>query len=287
MNFEILGQTLISGILTGGLYALIAIGLTMIFGVLKIINFAHGEFLMLGMYLSFFLTSGLGLDPYLAVVFVIPVFFTFGLLIQWGLVNRVMGADPDIQILLTLGISMVLQNVAVLAWGPHLRTEQTAYLLKVISVGPWNINSTRLIAFVFSLVLTSSLYLFLKTSFLGKCIRACSDSPRGAQVVGIRVRRLYLIAFGIGAACAAAAGTFIMPFYYVDPHVGMSFVLIAFVVVVLGGMGSFVGAMLGGFIVGIAESFGALFLAASMKQVVPFVIFVLVLFFRPSGLFGK
>lgn len=287
MNVEILGQTLISGILTGGLYALIAIGLTMIFGVLKIINFAHGEFLMLGMYLSFFLTTGIGLDPYLAVVIVLPAFFVFGMLIQWGLINRVMGLDPDIQILLTLGISLVLQNFAVLVWGPHLRSEQTSYLLKVVTVGPWNINSTRLIAFFFSLVLTSALYFFLKTTFIGKSIRACSDAPAGAMVVGINVHRLYLIAFGIGTACAAAAGTFIMPFYYVDPHVGLPFVLVAFVVVVLGGMGSFLGAMLGGFIVGIAESCGALILPGSMKQVVPFIIFVLILLFKPTGLFGK
>lgn len=287
MDSTILVQTLISGILTGGLYALVAVGLTMIFGVLRIINFAHGEFLMLGMYLSFFLTTGLGLDPYLGVVIVIPVFFLFGMLVQLGLVNRVMGADADIQILLTLGISLVLQNFALFVWGPHLRSEQTSYLLNVLVLGPWNINSTRLIAFAFSLALSGALYLFLKASFIGRCIRACADAPRGAQVVGINVGRVNLIAFGIGTACAAAAGTFIMPFYYVDPHVGMSFVLVAFVVVVLGGMGSFSGAMVGGFIVGIAEAFGALAFPASMKQVVPFVIFVLILFFRPTGLFGQ
>ena len=197
-----------------------------------------------------------------------------------------MGADSDIQILLTLGLSLFIQNFALLIWGPHLRSEQTSYLLTVFTIGPWNINSTRLIAFIFSLVVTGALYAFLKFSFLGRCIRACSDEPAGARVVGINVGRVNLIAFGIGTACAATAGTFIMPFYYVDPHIGMSFVLVAFVVVVLGGMGSFFGALLGGFIVGIAESFGALILPASMKQVVPFVIFVLILFFRPMGLFG-
>ena len=175
MDPVVFGQAVISGILTGGLYALLAIGLTMIFGVLKIINFAHGEFLMLGMYLSFFLTSGLKLDPYLSVVVAIPIFFVFGVLIQKSLMNRVMNASHDIQILLTLGLSLFLQNLALFLWGPNLRSVQSSYLLTVISVGPLNINYTRLIAFIFALVLTAVLYVFLKRGDTGKAIRACSE----------------------------------------------------------------------------------------------------------------
>jgi branched-chain amino acid transport system permease protein len=287
MDSTVIGQAIISGILTGSLYALIAIGLTMIFGVLKIINFAYGEFLMLGMYLSFFLTTGLKLDPYFSVLFAIPIFFLIGVFIQWGLVNRVLNSSGDIQMLLTLGLSLFLQNLALFLWGPHLKSIQTKYLLKIFTFGSLNINSTRLIALFFSLVLTGVLYLFLKKSDVGKAIRACSEERYGAQVVGINVQRMYLLAFGIGTACAGAAGTLLMPFYYVDPHVGTAFILGAFVIVILGGMGNFAGALVGGFIIGFAEAFGAVILAASLKQVVTFVIFVLILFFKPNGLFGK
>jgi branched-chain amino acid transport system permease protein len=287
MDATVIGQTIISGILTGGLYALVAIGLTMIFGVLKIINFAHGEFLMLGMYLSFFLTTGLKLDPYFSVLFAIPIFFLIGIVIQKGLIDRVVRSSHDIQILLTLGLSLFLQNLALFIWGPHLKSMQSMYLLKVFRIGTLNINSTRLIAFVFALAMTGVLYIFLKRSDIGKAIRACSEERRGAQVVGINIQKMYLLAFGIGSACAGVAGTLLMPFYYVDPHVGMGFVLVTFVVVILGGMGSFIGALIGGFIIGIAEAFGAIILPAALKQVVTFVIFVLILFFKPTGLFGK
>ncbi len=287
MDASVLGQTAISGVLTGGLYALVAIGLTMIFGVMKIINFAHGEFLMLGMYFSFFLTTGLKLDPYFSVLFAIPIFFLIGILVQKGLIHRVIGSSADIQILLTLGLSLFLQNLALLLWGPHLKSMQSAYLLKVFRFGTLSINSTRLIAFLFALAITYVLYVFLKKADIGKAIRACSEEKRGAQVVGIDIQKMHLVSFGIGTACAGVAGTLLMPFYYADPHVGAGFVLVAFVVVVLGGMGNFLGALFGGFVIGLAEAFGAIILPAALKQVVTFVIFVLILFFKPTGLFGK
>ena len=277
MDATIIGQTIISGVLTGGLYALVAIGLTMIFGVLKIINFAHGEFLMLGMYASFFLVTGLNLDPYLSAILIIPIFFLIGIMVQWGLMNRVVSAPHDIQILLTLGLSLFLQNLALVLWGPHLRSIQSHYLLRVFSLGSLHINSTRLIAFGFAIILTAVLYFFLKKADVGKAIRASSEQRRGAQVVGINIVRMYLIAFGIGTACAGSAGALFMPFYYADPHIGFSFVLVAFVVVVLGGMGSFGGALVGGFIIGFAEAFAAIIMPASLKQVVTFSIFIIIL----------
>lgn len=287
MDGTVIGQAIISGFLTGGLYALLAVGLTMILGVLKIVNFAHGEFLMLGMYVSYFITNGLNVDPYLTVLAIIPLFFLFGAFIQWGLINRILTSGTDIQILFTLGLSLFLQNLALYLFGPHIRSTQNDYLLKILSFGPFNINSTRLIAFLFALAITAICYLFLRYGYTGKGIRACAEQKRGAQVAGININRMYLVAFGIGSACAGAAGALLMPFYYVDPHIGASFVLVAFVVVVLGGMGNFIGALVGGFIIGLAESLAAIFIPASLKQIVTFVIFITILFFKPTGLFGK
>lgn len=287
MDSTLIGQVIISGFLTGGLYALVAVGLTMIFGVLKFINFAHGEFLMLGMYLSYFLTTFLKLDPYVGLLVIIPVFFLFGVFIQWGLIDRIINSPHDIHILFTLGLSMFLQNIVLFILGPHMRSVHTKYLTKVYTVGSLNINSTRLIAFIFALVITFVLYLFLLKSDTGKAIRACADEKKGARVVGIDIGKMYLIAFGIGIACAGAAGGLLMPFCYADPHVGWTFILPAFVVVVLGGLGNFIGALFGGFIIGFAEAFGSIILPDSLKQVVTFAILVMILFFKPTGIFGK
>jgi branched-chain amino acid transport system permease protein len=192
----------------------------------------------------------------------------------------------EIQILLTLGLFMFLQNLALLVFGPHVRSIETEYAFNIITIGSTNFASTRLIMFIFTIVFTIALYIFLKKTDLGKAIRACSEESYGAMLVGINVKRVYMIAFGIGTACAASAGSLIMPIYYVDPHMGITFVMTAFVVVVLGGMGNFMGALIGGFIIGLAEAFGSILLSASLKQIVTFTIFVLILLFRPTGLFG-
>lgn len=286
MDMNLLVQVAINGLLTGGVFAIIAIGLTLIFGVLEIVNFAHGEFVMLGMYASYFLYIFLGIDPYLSLLIVMPVFFFFGILIQKSLIERVMKARFHIQILLTLGLMLFLQNFAQFAWSSDFRSVKLAYSSSVFQVGEFIINIPRLIACFLALVIAGVLYFFLKKTDLGMAIKACAVEKEGASIVGINVERIYLIAFGIGIACAGAAGSILLPFFYVSPNVGSVFTLTAFVIVVLGGMGNFVGALLGGFIIGAAEAMGEIFLPGALKQVVSFVIFILILFFRPMGLLG-
>jgi branched-chain amino acid transport system permease protein len=286
MDMNLLVQVAINGLLTGGVFAIIAIGLTLIFGVLEIVNFAHGEFVMLGMYASYFLYIYWGIDPYLSLLIVMPVFFFFGILIQKSLIERVMKARFHIQILLTLGLMLFLQNFAQFAWSSDFRSVKLAYSSSVFQVGEFIINIPRLIACFLALVIAGVLYFFLKKTDLGMAIKACAVEKEGASIVGINVERIYLIAFGIGIACAGAAGSILLPFFYVSPNVGSVFTLTAFVIVVLGGMGNFVGALLGGFIIGAAEAMGEIFLPGALKQVVSFVIFILILFFRPMGLLG-
>ncbi|HKI98142.1 MAG TPA: branched-chain amino acid ABC transporter permease [bacterium] len=287
MFWAFLTQSLINGLLTGGVYGLIAVGLTLIFGVMKIINFAHGSLMMLGMYATFWAWSALHLDPYASLIVSVPLLFVLGALIQKFLVAPVMNAPEHNQLLLTLGIALFVENAALFAFTADPRFVQTHYLSVNYYVGPLTIKLVHLIAFGASLLITLLLYLLLSRTDLGKAIRAAAEEPEGALLMGIDVRRIFWISFGIGSACVGAAGTLISPFFPVDPHVGGLFVITAFVVVVLGGMGSFGGALLGGIIVGVGESVGAMFLPGSMKQMVTFVLFVLILLFRPNGLFGR
>lgn len=287
MDFNLLLQVVINGFLTGGVFALIAIGLTIIFGVLDIINFAHGEFVMLGMYCSYFLFTLAGIDPYLSILIVIPVFFVFGMLVQQFLIEKVMKARLQIQILLTLGLMLFLQNWAQFMWRSDYRTAKLGYSLSVYNLGGIMVSFPKLIACVLALGIAAILYLILKKTDIGIAIRACTVEKEGAALVGINVKKIYLFAFGIGTVCAGVSGSILVPIFYVSPTVGSVFVLTAFVIVVLGGMGNFVGALIGGFIIGIAESVAELFLPGSLKQVVSFVIFILILFFRPMGLMGR
>jgi branched-chain amino acid transport system permease protein len=286
MDMNLLLQVTINGLLTGGVFAIIAIGLTLIFGVLEIVNFAHGEFVMLGMYASYFLFTIWGIDPYLSLLIVMPLFFFFGMLIQKSLIERVMKARFHIQILLTLGLMLFLQNFAQFAWTSDFRSVKLPYSSSVLQLGEFIISVPRLIACFLALGIAGGLYFFLKKTDLGLAIKACAVEKEGAAIVGINVERIFLIAFGVGIACAGAAGSILLPFFYVSPNVGSVFVLTAFVIVVLGGMGNFVGALLGGFIIGAAEAIGELFLPGALKQVVSFIIFILILFFRPMGLLG-
>ena len=278
-------QAVISGILIGGVYSLVAIGLTLVFGVMKIINFAHGSFLMLGMYVTYWLFIFLKMDPYVSLLLSIGALFLIGFLIQKYLINFIIDAPEHMQILFTIGIALLIENLVLLVWRPNFRSLELSYGVATITVGNLNVSITRLIAFSFSIFLTLLLYLFLKFTDLGKALRAAAFEKEGALLVGINVRNIYIIAFAIGAACVGAAGTLVAPFFYIYPYVGGVFVILAFIIVVMGGMGNFWGAFVCGIIIGVSESVGALFFPGSLKQIVPFAIFIIVLLFKPSGLF--
>ena len=281
-------QALVSGLLIGGVYALIAVGLTLIFGVMNIINFAHGEFLVFGMYFAFFCSLLLGLDPYVSAVLVLPLFFLVGWAVHAGLISRVVESGHEIQILLTLGLSLVLQHLAQYLFSPDFQSLQVPYGSTTFAFFDARVSLPRLLACAVGLALSIALYLFLKHTDLGKCLRACAEEREGSLAVGIDVEKMYKIAFGLGTACVALAGVLMTPFFYVAPSVGVPFTLTAFVVVVLGGLGNIMGALVGGLIVGAVESLGEVLLpSAALKQVGTFTIFILILLLRPQGLFGQ
>lgn len=280
-------QLIINGLLLGGMYALISIGLTLIFGVLEIINFAHGEFLMLSMYASFWLFQLYGIDPYLSLLIILPLFFLIGLAIQRAIIQPILNAPPLNQIFMTVGLSMVLQNLALFVWRADYRTVKTAYSALTLKTSGLMISFPRLVAFILAMGVIGALLIFLKKTYTGKAIRALAQERRAAMLVGINVYRTYQIAFGIGIACVGAAGAILMPVYFVFPSVGALFVLIAFVVVILGGYNSLTGALIGGLIIGVVEAFSGFFISPHLREAISFVIFILILLFRPRGLFGR
>lgn len=282
----ILIPAILNGLLTGAVYALVALGLTLIYGVLHIINFAHGAALMMALYGVYFLYRKLGLDPYLALPVMVPVMFAAGYaLYRWVIGKASHGKDENI-LLVTLGVSIVLENLALLFWTSDTRTIETKYTFTTVAIGPALIALPKLAAFAGALVATAILLAIVARTDLGRAIRACAKERQGAQLVGIDVEHVYAMSFGIGLACLGAAACFLLPAYYVNPQVGNGFVLIAFTIVVLGGMGSFAGALVGGFLIGVVESLGGLWLGESLGQIGIFLIFIIVLLFRPRGLFG-
>jgi branched-chain amino acid transport system permease protein len=286
MDITIL-QLVINGLLLGGMYALISIGLTLIFGVLEIINFAHGEFLMLAMYASFWLFQLYGIDPYVSLLIILPLFFFVGVAVQKVTIQPILNAPPLNQIFMTVGLSMVLQNVALFVWTADYRTVKTAYSGLTLKTAGLLISFPRLVAFLLAMGLIAVLLIFLKKTYTGKAIRALAQERKAAMLMGINVYRTYQIAFGIGIACVGAAGAMLIPVYFVFPSVGSLFVLIAFVVVILGGYNSLIGSLVGGLLIGVVESFSGFFISPHLKEAIYFVIFILILLFRPAGLFGR
>lgn len=287
MDLITLIQAVVSGLIIGGIYSLIAVGLSLIFGVMGIINFAHGALMMLSMYVTYWLVTLLGFNPYATLIITVPLLFLVGALIQRFLIDRVLSAPETIQILLTLGIALWIENMALVLWQADFRSVVPAQQLSNLYIDDIMINLPRFYGFLFALVCVILLNIFLKRTDLGLAINASSQSKDGACLVGINVRKIYIIAFGIGAASVGVAGTLVMPFLYVYPEVGYMFVLTAFIVVVMGGMGNISGAFYCGLIVGLTESLGGLFLKGSLKQALVFGIFIVVLLFRPQGLFAK
>jgi branched-chain amino acid transport system permease protein len=277
----------ISGVFLGAIYALVALGLTLIYGVLHIINFAHGSLLMLAMYAVFFLWSLFGIDPYLAMLIVVPGGFLFGYGLQRSVIGKASHGRDEIVLLVTLGVSIVIENVALFLFSANERNVQVPYDLDGIDLGVTYVVWTEIAALAGSLLITLALWWFMTHTDTGKAIRAVAKERQGARLVGINVEHIYAVSFGIGTACVAAAASLLAPTYAVSPQFGYLFVLIAFTVVVLGGMGSFVGALVGGFIIGITEQLGRLYLGESLGLITISVIFILILLFRPTGLFGQ
>ena len=286
LELSILFPAVLNGITTGAVYALVALGLTLIYGVLHIINFAHGAALMVALYAVYLLKERLGIDPYLALPLVVPAMFALGYALQRVVINRASHGKDENILLVTLGLAIVLENGALLAFQSDTRTIETAYTLTTVAIGPAMIGLTKLISFGGALVVSALLMLLMAKTDLGRAIRAVAKEKQGAHLMGIDVDHVYAMSFGIGLACLGAAACFLLPAYYVNPQVGTGFVLVAFTIVVLGGMGSFAGALLGGLIVGVVESLGGLYLGESLGQVGIFAIFILVLLLRPQGLFG-
>jgi branched-chain amino acid transport system permease protein len=280
-------QSLLSGILVGGVYALVGVGLTIIFGVMRIINFAHGELVMLGMYLAYFLFTLGHVDPFVSIVLVFPLMFLFGAVLQKTVINRVLNALPQNQILLTIGIGLILSNTMMLLFTSDYRIISTSYSSGSFRLGSVSVSTPLLLSFVITAAVTAALYWFLMKTDTGQAIRATAQDRDAAQLMGINVRRMSVLATGIGAGLAAVAGALISPTYYIFPQVGGAFTLKAFVIVVLGGMGSIVGATLGGVVVGATESISASCVSSGWKELFVFVLFLLVLLFRPAGLLGK
>ena len=286
LDSTLAAQLIIQGILLGGIYGLIALGLSLIFGVMGVINFAHGQMMVMAMYVSYWIFVLLGIEPYLSLVIVAAIVFVLGYVVQSSLVNRILNYPEAIQVLPLVSLGLVLENLALLLWGPDHRSPQTALSLKTFWVGPVMIDVSRLIAFALAIVITILIFGFLKKSNIGKRIRAAADNRTGAILVGINVDRINSTSFALGAATTAAAGVLLLPLMPVTPHIGHDFTLTAFIVVILGGMGNLLGALVGGLILGVAESTSTLFLPATLKQVVSFSILIIIMLFRPQGLFG-
>jgi len=286
MNVTLPLQLAIQGILMGGIYGLIAVGLSLIFGVMGVINFAHGPMIVIGMYVSYWILALMGIDPYISMLISAAAIFVLGYFIQSTVINRILDYPEAMQVVPLVSIGLVLENMALLFWGPDHRSPETALGLKTIWMGPVMIDVSRFMAFGLAILITLAIFIFLKRSNLGKSIRAAADNRVGAILVGINVDRINNTSFALGAATTGAAGALLLPIMPVSPHLGHDFTLTAFVVVILGGMGNLMGALVGGLILGLAESLSALWLPATMKQVVSFGILVIIMLFKPQGLFG-
>ena len=282
----ILFSSVLNGLTTGAVYALIALGLTLIYGVLHIINFAHGAALMVALYAVYLLKDRLGIDPYAALPLVVAGMFGLGYALQRFVINRASHGKDENILLVTLGLAIVLENLALVWFKSDTRSIDTAYTLSTLEIGPAMIALPKVIAFFGALAVAAVLFWIIRGTDLGRAIRAVAREKQGAKLMGIDVEKVYALSFGIGMACLGAAACFLLPTYYVNPQVGSGFVLVAFTIVVLGGMGSFVGALVGGLLIGVVESIGGLFLGDSLGQMGIFAIFIAVLLFRPQGLFG-
>ncbi len=280
-------QALLDGLLMGGVYALAALGLSLIFGVMKITNFAHGAMMTVGMYAVYVVSSSFGISPYISLIFAAIALFVIGFLLQRFLIDKISNAPTHNQLLLTLGVAYILENGLLAVFTPNYKTLDDTSLPGAISLGQITVNPAKLIAFAFVIVVTTVIYLILYRSRIGKSIRACSQNREGAQLMGIVIKKTNAIAFGIGALCTGIAGALLTPILSIYPTIGETFQLKCFVIAILGGMGNLWGALISGLIVGVVESITGYVAGGSWSDLMVYAAFILILLVKPSGLFGR
>ncbi|MCV4076480.1 branched-chain amino acid ABC transporter permease [Pseudomonas monteilii] len=284
---DIFLQLVLNGLLLGGTLAIISIGLTLIFGIVRVVNFAHGEFLMIGLYAVYLMNTKFGIHPYVAIIPTTILLFAAGAAMQRFIIQPLLSAEGHIQIFATVGVSIALMNGALLMFGADVKTVQDISLgTGSVVIGPFRASSGQLITFAASMVMVAGLHWFLHSTFLGRAVRATAQHRNAAQLMGVDVKKIYIFAFGLGCACLGVASGLIAPQYPVFPTVGTFFVLTAFVIVVLGGLGSLSGALMGSMVIGVVDSLAGYYIAPDLKEVVYFSIFLAILVFRPTGLFG-
>jgi branched-chain amino acid transport system permease protein len=283
---EIVIEALLNGLMLGAIYALIALGLTLIYGVLHIVNFAHGALLTVAMFAVWFLSARFGMDPYLSILVVAPLMFALGYALQRFIIGPASHGKDNSILLVTLGLSIIIENALLAGFQSDTRTINTDYSFRVVEIGPLLLSFPRVIGLAVTVLTTLLLWLVLNRTDTGKAIRAVAKEKLGANLVGISVPHVYAMTFAIGCACLAVAAGLLMPSFYVSPKTGAAFVLVAFTIVVLGGMGSVPGALIGGLLIGLVEAASGLFFGDSLGQIGIFLIFIVVLLFKPTGLFG-
>lgn len=280
-------QVFISGIFSGGVYALASVGLALIFGIVGLVNFAHGEFLMLSMYFAYWMYNLFNMNPYQSAIINVLAMAIIGYLVFKVIMERVLDASHSIQMLITLGLSMILQNLALMFWKADYRNIRINMTTNTIDVGFLNLSSARVIAFIVAIAASIALYYFLQKTYTGAAMRAVSQNGKAAQLMGINLKRTYTLAFVIGTTLVGLAGLLLSPIYPAFPTVGVNFCTLCFIVVVIGGLSSIPGAILGGLLIGVVESFAGYFIGPAFQQAAYFILFILVLVFKPNGLFGK
>lgn len=280
-------QVLISGIFSGGIYALASVGLALIFGVVGLVNFAHGEYLMLAMYIAYWIYNIFGLDPYQSLLINLVLMAIFGYVSFKVIMERVLDSNHSIQMLLTLALSMVLQNLALMLWKADYRNIRIDMTTSTVNIGFLNLSSARIVAFFIAIGASIALYLYLQKTFNGAAMRAIAQNGKAAQLMGINLKKTYGLAFVIGTTLVGLAGLLISPIYPAFPTVGANFSTLAFIVVVIGGLSSIPGAIFGGLLIGVVESFAGYFAGPAYQQAAYFLLFILVLIFKPNGLFGR